>query len=116
MSDDLDHWDEYYTGKLWRLLPEVYREAESPNALRELVRRIGSQAAILRRTIDRAGDDQSIESADDWLIPYLGELLAVNLVSGLDARGQRLDVAKTIRYRRRKGTVGLLEELASDVT
>ncbi len=36
--------------------------------------------------------------------------------AGMDARGQRLDVANTIYYRRRKGTVGLLEQLAADVT
>ena len=34
----------------------------------------------------------------------------------MDARGQRLDVANTIYYRRRKGTVALLEQLAADVT
>ncbi|HLI57148.1 MAG TPA: hypothetical protein VKY26_08980, partial [Actinomycetota bacterium] len=38
------------------------------------------------------------------------------LVNGLDARGHRLDVAKTIHYRRRKGTLAILEELARDVT
>ena len=46
----------------------------------------------------------------------MADLLATNLVSGLDSRGQRLDVAKTIYYRRRKGTVALLEELAADIT
>ena len=35
---------------------------------------------------------------------------------GLDARGQRLDVANTISYRRRKGTVGVLEQIANDIT
>ena len=48
-------------------------------------------------------EDQSIETCDDWLIPYIGDLLATNLVANLDAPGQRLDVAKTIYYRRRKG-------------
>ncbi|HUN52652.1 MAG TPA: hypothetical protein VMU42_16115, partial [Candidatus Sulfotelmatobacter sp.] len=37
------------------------------------------------------------------------------LVSCLDARAQRLDVAKTIYYRRRAGTLGVLEELAADI-
>ena len=49
-------------------------------------------------------------------IPYLADLLATNLVPSMDARGQRLDVANTIYYRRRKGTVALLEQLAHDVT
>src|ERR1043166_1365816 len=121
MAADLDHYEAYYQEKLWALLPAVYR-AEDTDAfdqngpLRELVNRIGAQAAILRRSIDRMWEDQSIETCDDWVIPYIGDLLATNLVSSLDARGQRLDVAKTIYYRRRKGTVALLEELAHDIT
>src|SRR5712691_5924597 len=81
-----------------------------------MVKRIGAQAAILRRSMDRMWEDQSIETCDDWVIPYIADLLATKLVSSLDARGRRLDVAKTIYYRRRKGTLGLLEELAADVT
>ena len=61
-------------------------------------------------------EDQSIETCDDWVIPYIGDLLATNLVTNLDARGQRLDVAKTIYYRRRKGTLAILEEIAFDIT
>ena len=70
----------------------------------------------MRRSIDRLWEDQSIETCDDWVIPYLADLLATNLVPSMDARGQRLDVANTIYYRRRKGTVALLEQLAADVT
>jgi hypothetical protein len=116
-----DHYDIYYADKLWSLLPAVYRaddtdQFDHSGPLREMVNRIGAQAAILRRRLDRMWEDQSIETCDDWVIPYIGDLLATNLVDGLDPRGQRLDVAKTIFYRRRKGTVGLLEELASDIT
>ena len=62
-------------------------------------------AAALRRSIDRLWEDQSIETCDDWVIPYIAELLDTRLVQGLDTRGQRLDVANTIYYRRRKGTL-----------
>lgn len=121
MPDNQDLYDGYYAEKLWRLLPEVYRAADSanferPGALREMVNRIAAQAAILRRSMDRMWDDQSIETCDDWVISYIGDLLATNLVSSLDARGQRLDVAKTIYYRRRKGTLGVLEEIAHDIS
>ncbi len=121
MKRDPDHYDAYYAEKLWNLLPAIYRsldsdEFSSNGPLRELVNRIGAQAAVLRRSIDRTWEDQSIETCDDWVIPYIGDLLATNLVSNLDARAQRLDVAKTIYYRRRKGTLALLEELAFDVT
>ena len=83
--------------------------------LQELVNRIGAQTATLRRSIDRLWENQSIETCDDWVVPYIGDLLATRLVSCLDARAQRVDVAKTIYYRRRAGTLGLLEELAADI-
>ena len=121
MSDDFDRYEAYYAERLWSLLPGIYRTLDSdddevPGPLRELVGRVGTQMAVVRRSIDRTWEDQSIESCDDWLIPYIGEILATNIVAGLDARAQRLDVAKTIYYRRRKGTLAVLEEIAANVT
>jgi hypothetical protein len=116
-----DGYDAYYAERLWELLPAVYRTADTdsfnaPGPLRELLDRIGAQVAVVRRSIDRLWADQSIETCDNWVVPYLGDLLGTNLVANLDPRGQRLDVAKTIHYRRRKGTVQVLEELAVDIT
>jgi hypothetical protein len=121
MPDQRDLYQAYYQDKLWNLLPAIYRTLDTDkfNAngpLREMVNRIGAQAATLRRTIDRLWEDQSIETCDDWVIAYIGDLLATNLVASLDARGQRIDVSKTIYYRRRKGTLGILEEIAADIT
>lgn len=121
MAEIDDGYDGYYSERLWQLLPAAYRTADTdsfgaPGPLRELLNRIGTQMAVVRRSIDRLWADQSIEACDDWVVPYLGDLLGTNLVSNLDARAQRLDVAKTIHYRRRKGTVEILEELALDVT
>src|SRR6266567_7177777 len=121
MLDDRDHYEAYYADKLWNLLPAIYRALDTDafdkdGPLREIVKRIGGQGAILRRSMDRMWEDQSIETCDDWVIPYIADLLATNLVASLDARGQRLDVAKTIYYRRRKGTVAILEEIASNIT
>jgi hypothetical protein len=110
-----------YAEKLWALLPEVYRAQDTDQfgangPLRELINRIGAQAANVRRNIDRLWEDQSIETCDDWVIPYIADLVATNLVQGLDVRSQRLDVANIIAYRRRKGTVGVLEEIANNIT
>lgn len=121
MAEVNDGYDAYYAERLWQSLPAVYRTADtdsfvSPGPLRELLNRIGVQVAVVRRSIDRLWADQSIETCDDWVIPYIGALLGTDLVTYLDARGQRLDVAKTIYYRRRKGTLVVLEELALDVT
>jgi hypothetical protein len=122
MPSDADRYEAFYAHKLWHLIPEVYRAADaegSPDGsgpLRELVGRLGAQAAVLRRAIDRAWEDQSPETCDAWAVAYLGDLLATNLLPDLDDRARRLDVAKTIYYRRRKGTLAVLEELASDLT
>jgi len=121
MADIDDGYETYYAERLWQLLPAVYRTADTdvPGAdgpLRELLNRIAAQVAVVRRSIDQLWADQSVETCDDWVVPYIGDLVGANLVNNLDPRGQRLDVAKTIHYRRRKGTVRILEELALDVT
>jgi hypothetical protein len=115
-----DGYVSWYQSKLWQLLPAIYRTMDAPagggtGPLQELMNRIGAQTATLRRSIDRLWENQSIETCDDWVIPYIGDLVATRLVSCLDARAQRIDVAKTIYYRRRAGTLGLLEELVSDI-
>ncbi len=116
-----DHFDAYYADKLWKLMPAVYRtldtdQFDANGPLREMVNRIGGAAADVRRSIDRLWDDQSIETCDDWVIPYIGDLLDTRLVLSLDSVGQRRDVANTIDYRRRKGTLGVIEQVAYDLT
>jgi hypothetical protein len=101
------------------MIPAIYRHedglAENPGVLRALVEIVAEQAAILRRSHDRLWEDQFIELCQDWAVPYLGDLVATRLVSALNLRGRRVDVAKTIYYRRRKGTLRVLEELISDI-
>ena len=117
-----DGLDLFYAERLWQLLPAIYRttdaaqETDEPGPLRELVLRLGSGIAQSRRSVDALGRLGSIDTADDWAIAYHADLLATRLVGSMDARAQRLDVARTIYYRRRAGTMGLIELLASDVT
>jgi hypothetical protein len=110
----------YYTEKLWEMIPSFYRDedgsADPPAVLRGLVRVLAQQAATLRLQNDRLWDDEFIDLCDSWAVPYLADLLGTRLVSVLNQRGRRIDVAKTIYYRRRKGTVRVLEELISDIT
>jgi hypothetical protein len=116
-----DGYAQWYADRLWSLIPAIYRSLDagptpkSNGPLREIINRIGAQAAVVRQSIDRLGENQSIELCDDWVIPYIGDLVATRLVSCLDADAQRIDVAKTIYYRRRAGTLGILEELAADI-
>jgi hypothetical protein len=121
------------TDRLFDLLPGVIRtlDAEQGNALRDLLRVLGEQVAVVEDGITTLGDEPFIETCSDWAVPYLGDLVGWTAVAdaGLPALGAagrdlvhatvltpRADVANTIRHRRRKGTLALLEELARDVT
>ncbi len=116
-----DNLDIYFADKLWRLMPAIHRTLDTDQygangPLREMINRIGASAAQVRRSFDRQWDDAFIETCDDWVIPYIADLLDTRLVYGLDSAGQRRDVANTISYRRRKGTLGVIEQVAYDVT
>ncbi len=115
-----DHFEKYYSEKLWETIPSIYRHedglAEKPGVLRAIVQVIAKQAAILRRSQDSLWDDQFIELCNEWAVPYIGDLVATRLLSEKNKRGRRIDVAKTIYYRRRKGTPRVLEELISDIS
>ena len=102
---------------LYNLLPAVYRirDAEKGYPLRAFMRLISGQVKIVKEDIDRLWDNFFIETCEDWVIPYIGDLVANNPLHDID-RPNRADVAKTIYYRRRKGTLPMLEELARDVT
>ncbi|PYR72894.1 MAG: hypothetical protein DMF87_27080 [Acidobacteria bacterium] len=115
-----DRFAAYYAERLWDWLPEVYRDedglAANPGVLRSFIELFAGQAAVLRRSQDRLWDDQFIDLCDEWAVAYIGDLVGTRLVSALNARARRVDVAKTIYYRRRKGTLRVLEELIGDIT
>jgi hypothetical protein len=115
-----DHFDRYFVEKLWNMVPEYYREedglAQPPGVLRGFIEVLAQQAATLRRSNDRLWDDTFIDLCSEWAVPYIGELVATRMVSALNPRGRRVDVAKTIYYRRRAGTPRILEELIADIT
>jgi hypothetical protein len=114
-----DRYAEYFREKLWELIPGIHRyeddRADPPGVLRALVELVADRAADQRRSIDRLWDDAFIDLCDDWAVPYIADLVATRLVSAQSPRARRVDVAKTIYYRRRKGTVRVLEELISDI-
>jgi hypothetical protein len=120
MTDVREEYTRYYSEKIWEMIPEVYRgedgAAERPGQLRAFIEALAQQAALLRLSRDRLWDDQFIDLSDDWAVPYIGDLVATRMLSVLDRRARRVDVAKTVYYRRRNGTPRILEELISDVT
>ncbi len=102
---------------LYKLLPYLYllRDADQGYPLRALLDIIAGQADITKRNIDGLWDDFFIETCSEWVIPYIGDLVGNNPIHEV-AQRRRVDIAKTISYRRRKGTLPMLEELARDVT
>lgn len=105
---------------LYQLLPTVHRLADADNgdALKQLLGIIETQLAALQEDVDQLYDDQFIETCAEWVTPYIGDLIGYRSLNdtGNGGPSSRAEVANTIGYRRRKGTLTILEELAGDVT
>ncbi|MEU5977574.1 hypothetical protein [Streptomyces sp. NPDC047315] len=119
--------------ELYALLPAVHRrrDAEQGGPLRALLAIVAEQVTVVQEDIDRLYDNWFIETCDDWVVPYLGDLVGYETLphiaaalsddtaraTGLPAAAvPRRDVADTVANRRRKGSLALLEDLASGVT
>ncbi len=102
---------------LFRLLPAVYQtdDIAAGGALQAVLDLLSEQANRLKGDIGGLWDDFFVETAAEWVIPYLGDLVGNSPLHPV-AGSTRADVAKTIYYRRRKGTLPMLEEVARDVT
>jgi hypothetical protein len=103
--------------RLYSLLPAVHRlrDADQGGPLRALVEVLAQQAAVLEESLDQLYDDQFVETAAPWALPYIGDLLGIAGLPG-EPLTPRAEVANTLSYRRRKGTAHVLERLARDVT
>jgi hypothetical protein len=122
---------EHDPDRLYDLLPAIHRirDAENGYALRALMRLVTREADVLEDDLWQMYADWFIETGAEWTVPYIGDLVGfraspeagdpTNLdVSDPAGRARALtprrDVANTVRNRRRKGTVALLEEIARD--
>lgn len=114
--------------RLFELLPAVYRSRDEGvgGPLQQLLRVLTEQMVVLEDDTEQLYDNWFIETAQDWAVPYIGDLVGYTPVHEAGDPGQastalnrilfpRSEVANTIRARRRKGTLALLETLASDV-
>ena len=106
--------------RLYDLLPAIYRirDHEKNKALKEILAVIAEQAAILEENLEQLYDDQFIETCAQWAVPYIGDLIGYRSLHGVAPKisSPRAEVARTIAFRRRKGTAAMLEQLARDVT
>ncbi len=119
--------------QLYRLLPAVYqiRDGEQGDALRMLLHVVGEQVQDIHDDIETLYDNWFVETCEDWVVPYLGDLVGFRHVGDAGQPGDaaspqgrllnrflfpRREIANVVRRRRRKGTLSVLEDLASDVT
>ena len=119
-------------GPLYELLPATYRirDEQLSAPLRRLLAIIEEQLGLVESDLDRLYNNWFIETCDEWVVPYIGDLVGFHAVGPAallsdprpDARSRlptvlfpRAAVANTVRSRRRKGTLALLKELAADV-
>ena len=112
--------------RLYALLPAVHRirDAEQGEPLRALIGLLAQEFAALEENVDQLYDDQFIETCQDWVAPYIGDLIGYRPIhanarpeaQAITLASPRAEVANTIAYRRRKGTAAMLEQLARDVT
>jgi hypothetical protein len=105
---------------VYDLLPVIHRirDTEQGLPLRALLEVTETELAQLRDDVDGLYDDWFVETCAEWVLPYIGDLLGVQGLRAVPgaAGGLRALVANTIRYRRRKGTPGVIEQVARDVT
>jgi hypothetical protein len=118
--------------RLYKLLPYIYqlRDHEQGEPLRALLQVISEQVEIVEEEITQLYENWFIETCEDWVVPYIGDLIAYTQVHEAGEPGEiitpqgqlrnkilipRREIANTISYRRRKGSLALLEQLANDV-
>lgn len=118
--------------RLYELLPAVHRmrDAQAGEPLRALLQVIAEQVDVVQADIEGLYENWFIETCDDWVVPYLGDLVGEALLTPLGdlgapesaealrrlrAASPRRQVAGAIGRRRRKGTPAVLEELTADL-
>ena len=104
---------------LYERLPEIYRikdEEQAPSGqLKNYLAIADLIFNAIEENIEALYDDLFIETCEDWVIPYIGDLLGTTPLKG-EPWTLRADVADTIALRRRKGTLASIERLTYNLT
>ena len=105
---------------LYSLLPVVHRlrDAGQGEPLRALFGILENTRVAIEQDIEQLYENWFIETCEDWVAPYIGDLLGVHPLHPVSAKtfSPRSYVANTFAYRRGKGTAATVEQLAGDVT
>jgi hypothetical protein len=95
------------------MLPPALLAAQPPDDLPTVLALLGAleeQWLLLASDVDRVLDDAFPDSAADWALPYLAQLL------GLPPGAGRAEIGSATALRRRRGTPATLEDFAAVVT
>jgi len=107
------------------------RDAENGAPLQALLAVITEQVNAVDQDIAQLYANWFIETCQDWAVPYIGDLIGyqpptpASLPDTLSSSGARAlesiliprrEVANTLTYRQRKGTLAILEQMAGDLT
>lgn len=116
--------------RLYDLIPAIYRirDSEIGEPLRALLSVVSTEVDVIERDIERLYDNWFIETCEEWTVPYIGDLVGHDPVvpsngDVTDPHVQerncwlfpRREIANIVRYRRRKGTLPVLEDLSRDI-
>ena len=107
---------------LFELMPALHRlrDDEHGGLLRSVLDAVSAQYDVVADDLDRLYDNWFVETCADWVVPYIGDLLAVasahDVVAAARPGGQRARVANTLGYRQAKGTLAVVEALTRDTT
>lgn len=104
---------------LYDRLPRIYQDKDAeqlpPYQLKRYLEIFETILGRIHENIEDLYHDIFIETCDEWVIPYIGDLLGVTHLK-TDSWHNRADVADTIALRRRKGTLSAIELLTYDLT
>lgn len=122
MMDAATPTREQILAQLLQWLPGVYRARDADGALRAFLALFADELWRLRRTVEQSHADHFIDSAQDWVIPYLAEMVGTEVLFTGEAalrreiaRLNRADVRNTMHWRRQKGTLAGLQGVVRDV-
>jgi hypothetical protein len=115
---------DYVAQLLYDAIPTLYklederaklRSPPAPAELEEFINILAAPLAIVRQSVEELYGDLFIDSAQDWVLPYLAQMVRTHLVFP-DADSNRRDIRATIHWRRRKGTPAMLQDLGNELT
>jgi hypothetical protein len=107
----------YYRTRDDELLRRTLDDEPKPPLL-ALIEILAREAGIVESHITQLYENWFIETCEEWVVPYIGDLLGVRNIHEIAGASfsRRAYVGNTLAYRRRKGTLPVIEQLAFDVT